>query len=114
MYKREGKPEIVLVCGAIDFRCGIDRLTVRLKELGLDPFSDSLFVFCSKSKNRLKMLYWGGAGFYLILYRLEKGKFRWLQKTDIQSITYKQMEWLLDGLEMTQKNYIEECKSNTI
>lgn len=79
------------------FRCGIDRLVTRLKELGQNPFADAMYVFCSRSKNRLKLLYWGGAGFYLILYRLESGKFRWFRETDIRTITYKQMEWLLDG-----------------
>lgn len=114
MYRREGKPDIVLVCGRTDFRCGIDRLITRLKELGQDPFADAMYVFCSKSKDRLKMLYWGGAGFYLILYRLEKGKFRWLRDTDIRTITYRQMEWLLDGLDLEQKHYIDECEKKIV
>lgn len=114
MYRREEKPEIALVCGPTDFRCGINRLIARLKELGQDPFSNTMYVFCSKTKDKLKIPYWGGAGFYLILYRLEQGKFRWLQKADIQAITYKQMEWLLDGLEITQKHYINECNSKLV
>lgn len=114
MYKREGKPEIILICGPTDFRSGINCLITRLKELEQDPFSNSMYVFCSKTKDKIKILYWGGAGFYLILYRLEKGKFRWLKNANIQAITYKQMEWLLDGLDITQKHYINECNSNLI
>lgn len=110
MYRREGKPQIVLISGFPDFRCGIDRLLVSLKEKGLDPFSDSLFVFCSRDRRKLKMLYWGGAGFYLILYRLSRGKFVWFSKADPMDITYRQMEWLLDGLGPEPNGYIKEVK----
>lgn len=110
MYKQEGKPDIVLISGYVDFRCGIERLMEIVKENELDPFSNSLFVFCSKDKKRLKMLYFSGAGFYLILYKLSEGKFRWFKSIENKMISYKQMEWLLDGLEIEQKYYNREVK----
>lgn len=110
MYKQEGKPDIVLISGHVDFRCGIERLMEIVKENELDPFSNSLFVFCSKDKKRLKMLYFSGAGFYLILYKLSEGKFRWFKSIENKMISYKQMEWLLDGLEIEQKHYNYEVK----
>lgn len=79
MYKREGKPEICLFTDPCDFRCGINTLSAKVSVAGKDPFSNTVFIFCNKRKDCLKMLYCGGAGFWLLQFRLEKGKFRWLK-----------------------------------
>lgn len=114
MYRRETKPDIVLVTGCTDFRCGINSLCSLLSSMGLDPFADAMYVFCRKGKDSLKILYWGGAGFWLSQYRLERGKFRWLMKNGTEKITYRQMEWLLDGLEVNPKGYIGEVKERLV
>jgi len=46
---------VYLASGSTDMRKSIDTLAVLVKEgLLLDPFSSSLFVFCSKDRTRLK------------------------------------------------------------
>lgn len=115
MYKRTEKPEIYLITGYTDFRCGINSLCYRLKEIiQIDIFSNTLFIFCCKRKDKIKMLYWGGSGFWLLTYRLEEGKFQWLKKQDLKVITYKQLEWLLEGLEIEPKKYNKEVKKRLI
>lgn len=114
MYRRETNPEIRLVAGITDFRCGINSLSSKLVSLGEDPFADALYVFCNRTKDSIKVLYWGGSGFWLMQYRLEEGKFRWLKGTDLKDITYKQAEWLLDGLDIEQKHYIKEVDKRLI
>lgn len=106
MYRQEDKPDIYLITGYTDFRCGINGLIKVLKNKGnIDITSNSLFIFSCKTKDKIKMLYYSGVGFWLLSYRLEKGKFKWYKNADIKSITYKQLEWLLDGLDIEQKNY---------
>lgn len=112
MYKRETKPTIIVISKPIDFRCGAVTLVRVLKEeYKLDPFQDSLYVFTNKTKRSLKLLYWGGAGFWLISYKPLEGKFKWFKTVDVETITYEQMEWLLNGLEVKPKNLIKEIKS---
>jgi transposase len=41
-----------------------------------NPLSGHLFVFRNRTGNRLKILYWEGAGFCLVYRRLEKGTYR--------------------------------------
>lgn len=85
-------------------RKSIDTLAVLVKEVfKLDPFSSSLFVFCSKDRTRLKILLWEGAGFWLYYRRLEKGKFDWPQGNNVTAITRRELRWLLDGLPIKQR-----------
>ncbi len=114
MYRREGKPEIVLITGYTDFRCGINSQTALLTSKGLDPFADVVYVFCRKGRSSVKLLYWGESGFWLIQYRLEKGKIAWLKENGTADITYKRMEWLLDGLDIKQEHYVGEVKERLL
>lgn len=114
MYKRDSKPDICLFTGFTDFRCGINSLASIIQTSGKDPFSNTLYIFCNRYKDKVKMLYWGGSGFWLLQYRLEKGKFRWLKENGFKNIDYKQLEWLLDGLDIEQKHYVKEVKCDIV
>lgn len=93
MYKRSKKPDIILITGFTDFRCGINSLTIKLQsEFNLDPFDNVIYIFMCKSKDKMKILYWGGSGFWLLTYRLEEGKFKWLKNKDIKKINYEQLK----------------------
>lgn len=56
MYRRETKPEIRLVTGIRDFRCGTNSLSSKLVALGEDSFADALYVFCNRTKDSIKVL----------------------------------------------------------
>ena len=44
-------------------------------DMELDPFAESLFIFCNRNKKLIKALYWDRNGFCLWQKRLEKDKF---------------------------------------
>ena len=72
-----GNEKVYLAAGFTDLRKSIDGLAAIVQiSFKLDPFSENLFVFCNKNRDRLKILRWEYNGFWLYLRRLEQGKFR--------------------------------------
>lgn len=68
---------IYIACGYTDMRKSIDGLAAVVKEqFHLDPFSPSLFLFCGKRRDRMKVLLWEGDGFVLLYKRLKNGNFK--------------------------------------
>ena len=59
-----------------DFRRGIDGLARLCRaDLGEEPFSGTLFVFCNRRRTAIKALAYDGQGFWLLQKRLSKGTF---------------------------------------
>ena len=97
---------VYLACGSTDLRKSIDGLAALVSlDFQLDLFSNSLFVFCNKDRDKLKILYWDHNGFWLYYRRLEKGRFRWPARSGEQTkvISRRQLGWLLDGLTLEQR-----------
>ena len=70
--------QVYLASGSTDLRKSIDGLAVLVKEaFNLDLFSQCLFVFCNRKRDKLKILQWQHNGFWLYYRRLERGKFKW-------------------------------------
>jgi hypothetical protein len=79
MIKFEDKA-VYLCCGYTDMRKSINGLMCLVQnDFDLDPFSNAVFVFCNKSRDRLKILEWDTDGFWLYFKRLERGRFRWVE-----------------------------------
>lgn len=103
----DGAEHIYLALGATDFRKQQNGLAslVSLK-FKLDPCSGtSIFLFCNKRHNALRALRWDRNGFILVTKFLSDGmKFQWPKNEgDVRDITRRQMEWLLEGLQVDQK-----------
>ena len=96
--------KVYLAVGVTDLRKAINGLSLLVEgEFGLNPFDGSLFVFCNRRRNLLKILYYDTNGFCLFLKRLEQGVFRWPMKGDTPlRINRRELNWLLDGLNLKQ------------
>lgn len=107
---------VYLACGSTDLRKSIDGLAVLVKEgFELDPFSTSLFVFCNRKRDKLKILQWEHNGFWLYYRRLEKGKFQWPQNNaQVTTISRRQLRWLLDGLPLYQRTSHPEVTARVV
>ena len=96
---------VYLACGSTDLRKSIDGLAALVSQVfELDLFSNSLFVFCNRGRDKLKILVWDTNGFWLYYRRLERGRFRWPEQADHKTLTVsrRQLQWLLDGLTLEQ------------
>lgn len=91
---------ILIYNGHVDFRKSIDGLASIVQyELNEDPFAKTLFLFFSKNKKKIKILYWDTNGFCLWYKRLEKDQFKLQKNLSCKSIfiTEQQLEWILGG-----------------
>lgn len=96
--------KVYVAVGATDMRKSINGLSLLVEEhFQLDLFSGSLFAFCNRSRNRVKILYWDHNGFCLWLKRLEQDVFRWPEtESEVLEISRSALDWLLHGLDLRQ------------
>ncbi|WP_279380701.1 IS66 family insertion sequence element accessory protein TnpB [Caldicoprobacter guelmensis] len=108
--------KVYLACGSTDMRKSIDSLAAIVQQsFALDPFSSALFVFCNKSRDKIKILQWDHNGFWLYYKRLEKGKFDWLKEgAGTAKISVRKLRWLLDGLSLKQRSAHKKVIVNTV
>jgi transposase len=95
---------IYLCMAPTDMRKGFDTLAVLVREfLGQDPMSGHLFLFISRRRDRLKILYWDADGFAMWYKRLEQGTFRSPRSSaDDAGVELKASElaMLLEGIDL--------------
>lgn len=101
----DGITGIYLAHGVTDMRLSIDGLSAIIQEtFQLDPCSSNLFLFCSRNRDRIKILHWEHNGFWLYYRRLENGRFQWPEgpEDEASSITPRQLRWILEGLSLEE------------
>lgn len=93
---------IFLAIGATDLRKAVDGLAHIIKQdFQMDPFGNYLFLFCNKSRNRLKGICWDKNGYWLCYKRLDGmgAKFVWPNHAEaVRDIGVAQLELLLNGM----------------
>ena len=93
-----------IACGYTDLRKGIDGLARLVQQqFELDPFTNTLFLFCGRRRDRIKGLYWEKDGFILLYKRLEQGAYQWPRsESEVKTLTPQQYRWLMEGLQIEQ------------
>jgi len=102
---------VFLACGQTDMRKSINGLaSIVESSFKLNPFDGAIFVFCNRSRDRIKILEWDSDGFWLYFKRLEKGHFRWPASGTEQTLTLtgEELSILLGGTRVELKLKREE------
>jgi transposase len=97
---------VYLCLSPCDMRKSFDSLHALVREqLQLDAFAGHLFVFVSRRRDRLKILYWDRDGFALWSKRLEEGTYAvpWADGGELRrEITAQELGALLSGIDLRQ------------
>lgn len=90
--------------GTMDMRKGSNSLAIFVQDqLKGNPFSKSMFLFCSKSKKTLAVLVWDN-GFWLMKKKVLNGTFAWPKDGDeALLITLDDVKRLISGEDIWRK-----------
>jgi len=97
---------LVFVClDPTDMRRSFDKLAAQVQQtVGHNPLSGNLFVFVSKRRTMLKILFWDRTGYCQYFKRLENGSFSipCAVEGGTKSITisFEALQMLLDGIDV--------------
>ena len=101
MFRFDEGLKVYLHRDPVDFRMGINGLSILVEQaMRLNPMTSALFVFGNRRRDRIKILGWGGNGFWLLLKRLEADRFIWPNGSDTITLSAEQLRWLLDGIDL--------------
>ena len=108
--------KICLACGNTDMRKSINGLSAKIDgDFKLDVYGPSVFVFCNRGRDRLKILEWDGNGFWLYFKRLEKGRFKWPTAEEAtMSLNSEELLLLLKNPGLVQKVLRKELKTGAV
>ena len=115
MISLSAATRVFVVSGFTDMRKSFNGLYgIVAQQLQHDPTSGHVFVFCNRSRNRIKLLLWDGSGLWVCAKRLEKGRFHWPwiaepDETDSNSsdrdayiLTHESLTLLLGGIDLKE------------
>ena len=94
---------LTLYRAPIDFRKQAHGLAALVEQqLGHNPFTGALYAFTDRRRNKIKCLMWEDNGFVLYYKALAEEKFKWPSSADeLLSLSSEQINWLLDGYDIS-------------
>lgn len=102
---------IYIITGYTDMRKSLDGLcAIILDQLKVDPDVRSIYLFCGRRCDRIKVLLREVDGMVLLYKRLDvvQGKYRWPRNSnEAKTITWQQFDWLMSGLEIEQSKALK-------
>lgn len=95
-------------------RCSFDRLSSLITErLNRSVIAGGVFVFFSRCRTRVKLLYWDRDGFAIWHKRLEAGSYKVAREDGYEMITAIDLEELLSGVELSRIIFRENAKTGS-
>ena len=87
----------------VDMRKSIDGLSQLVEPLlSGDAFSGSVFVFMSRRREKVKLLWWDRHGFWVAYKRLERGRFPRPEELARRGLSLAELTAFLDGIDLTR------------
>lgn len=106
MIHLPGSVRVYLCLTACDMRKSFDSLAALVRsQMELDPLGGHLYVFWSRRKDRVKILYWDRDGFAVWAKRLEEGTYAlpFCESGELRrEITAQELAALLSGIDLNQ------------
>ena len=103
MFQANEEAAVYIFTQACDMRCGFDRLSEYVKlQSGVNPLKGGYFIFLSRSKDRVKILYWERDGYWLCYKRLEAGTFKVEFKDGYEEVSGVDLKLLLEGMDLSR------------
>lgn len=87
-----------------DMRKGFDSLSGLVRsEFKMNPLSGDVFIFLSRSRDKIKLLQWQSDGFAIYYKRLEKGRFELPEKNNEScfKISSQQLMLIMEGIKLS-------------
>ena len=104
MFLVPSQLKFYLYCQPTDMRKSFDGLFgIVTMALDSDPLSGDVYVFVNRRRDRIKLLFWEGDGFWIFSKRLEKGTFQLPPNTDeISSVQlpYDELMMITRGIDL--------------
>lgn len=95
---------VFVVAGVTDMRLSFNGLSAIVENvLEKDPLCGHVFAFCNRRRNRIKLLYWDGSGYWVSAKRLERGTFAWPSSSaKAVSMSREELAFLVSGIEIIE------------
>jgi transposase len=95
------KAKIFIRPGHTDLRKAVNGLAGLIEgQMGGEPFSGNVYLFCNRERKLLKAVWWDKSGFWLSQKRLEEDKYPWPQdESKARELTAEQLKMLLEGID---------------
>ena len=97
---------IYIITGYTDMRKSVGGLcAIVMEQLKEEPNGHSIYLFCGRRCDRIKVLLREPDGYVLLYKSLDvvAGKYRWPRNSsEVKPITWQQFDWLMSGLEIEQ------------
>jgi transposase len=87
----------------VDMRKSIDGLSQLVgSAFSADPFGGEVFVFLSRRRDKVKLLWWDRHGFWLAYKRLERGRFPKPEQIAQRALSAAELMAYLEGIDLTR------------
>lgn len=104
MFAMGAATRIYVATEPADMRAGFNRLEGLIRErLACDPTTGHIFLFTNRRRNRLKLVYFDGAGLWVCARRMEGGRLHWPEASGGKvQLTREQFALLIGGIDLAQ------------